>query len=92
LWGTPLQRDAGLPVGVEWAAGDGILAVSLETDAAGAIVQIDGGEPIVASLRDGRLVAELAMPANGPHLLVVTGLTFGVKTAYRSVGFEVSSS
>jgi len=92
LWGTPLQRDAGLPVGVELAAGDGVLAVSIETDAAGAIVQIDDGDPVVASSRDGRLVADLAMPADGPHLLVVTGLTFGVKTAYRSVGFEISGN
>ncbi len=92
LWGTPLQLDAGLPIDVGLTAGDGVIEVSIETEAAGAVVWIDDGDPVVASRRDGRLEARMAMPADGPHLLVVTGLDFGVKTAYRAIDFEVSGN
>ncbi|MCJ7726947.1 MAG: hypothetical protein MUP76_11255, partial [Acidimicrobiia bacterium] len=92
LSGTPLQMDAGLPMEIELAAGDGVVEVSIETDAAGAVVWIDGGDPVVAYRLDGRLGARLPMPGDGPHLLVVTGVDFGVKTAYRAVDFEVSGN
>jgi len=90
LWGTPLQADAGLPIGVELAPGDGLLRVVIDTAAAGAIIRIDDGQPVVASRQEGRLEVALPMPDDGPHLLVVIGLTFGVQTAYRAVDFEVS--
>ncbi|MBU1493232.1 MAG: class A beta-lactamase-related serine hydrolase [Actinobacteria bacterium] len=92
LWGTPLQMDAGLPMEIELAAGDGVVEVSIETEAAGALVWIDDGDPVVASRHDGHLEARAPMPGDGPHLLVVIGVDFGVKTAYRAVDFEVSGN
>lgn len=89
LSGTPLQVDGGIPVAVELSEVDGSLVAVIETGASGAIVQIDRGAPVVASRRDGHLEAVLPMPAAGPHLLLVTGLDFGVRSAYRAVDFVV---
>jgi len=91
LGGTPLQADAGLPIEAVLTPGEGTLEVSLETGAQWALVYVDDDPPVVAVRRGDRLEASVTMPGDGPHLLVVTGLSYGIQVGYRAIDFEVSA-
>jgi hypothetical protein len=69
--------------------GDGTLEVDLESEVGWVLVSVDGGAPVVAAGRGDGLRAELPLPADGRHVLVVRALRFGVPAGYRTVDFEV---
>ncbi len=90
LFGTPLQADAGVPIDAVLTNGDGWLEVSLETTAQWALVYVDDARPVVAVRRGDRLETSVTLPADGPHLLVVVGVSYGSQVGYRAIDFEVS--
>jgi len=92
LSGTPLQADAGLPIEAVLTSGEGVLEVSLETGAQRALVYVDDDPPVVAVRRGERLEASVTLPGDGPHLLVVVGVSFGAEVGYRAIDFEVGAA
>lgn len=92
LDGTPLQEDAGIPIGVSLEAADGMLRVRMDTESSWVSVRVDTGGPVLAARRDGAMEAVLPLPANGPHLLVVTAHAYGLPVGYRAVDFDVSGA
>ena len=91
LFGTPLQVDAGVTIDPTLTTTDDLLKVSLETTAQWALVYVDGDLPVVAVRRGDRLEASVALPNDGPHLLVVVGVSYGARVGYRAIDFEVSA-
>ncbi len=91
LFGTPLQADAGVPIDAVLTNADGLLEVSLETTAQWALVFVDGDRPVVAVRRGDRLETSVTLPGDGPHLLVVVGVSYAARVGYRAIDFEVSA-
>jgi hypothetical protein len=91
LFGTPLQADAGVPIDATLMNDGGLLEISLETTAQWALAYVDGDRPAVAVRRGDRLETSVTLPGDGPHLLVVVGVSYGARVGYRAIDFEVSA-